>query len=147
VPTIRAATEIIAQSSAKERVFTKLLTLFGGFALLLASIGLHGVTSYSVTRRTSEFGVRAAVGARPGQILWLVLREVAVLAAIGLVVGVPAALAAAPLMGSLLYGVAPTNPWAVISAAVVMLAVAAGAALLPAFRASRLEAVAALRTE
>jgi ABC-type antimicrobial peptide transport system permease subunit len=147
VPTIRAATEIIAQSGAKERVFTKLLTLFGGFALLLASIGLHGVTSYSVTRRTSEFGVRAAVGARPGQILWLVLREVAVLAAIGLVVGVPAALAAAPLMGSLLYGVAPTNPWVVISAAVLMLAVAAGAGLLPALRASRLEAVAALRTE
>jgi predicted permease len=147
VSTIRSQTEIIAQASAKERVFTKLLTLFGGFALLLASIGLHGVTSYAVTRRTSEFGVRVAVGARRGQILWLVLREVAVLAAIGLAVGVPAALAAAPLVGSLLYGVAPTNPWAVISAAASMLVVAVGAGLLPALRASRLEAVAALRAE
>jgi predicted permease len=147
VPTIRSETEIIAQASAKERVFTKLLTLFGGFALLLASIGLHGVTSYAVTRRTSEFGVRAAVGARPSQILWLVLEEVALLAGIGLAVGVPVALAAAPLMASLLFGVAPTNPTAVIAAAVSMLAVAVCAGLLPALRASRLEAVVALRTD
>jgi predicted permease len=147
VPTLRAETEIMAQTSAKERVFAQLLTIFGAFALLLASIGLYGVTSYAVTRRTSEFGVRVAIGARPGQILWLVLRQVVLLAAIGLVAGVPAALAATPLVASLLYGVAPTSPWAVISAAVVMLAVAVGAGLLPALRASRLEAVAALRVE
>jgi predicted permease len=147
VPTIRAETEIIAQTGAKERVFTQLLTLFGAFALLLASIGLHGVTSYSVTRRTSEIGVRVAVGARPGQILWLVLRQVVALALVGLVVGVPAALVAAPLVGSLLYGVAPTSPTAIVAAAVVMLAVAVGAGLLPALRASRVDALVALRTE
>lgn len=147
VPQIRAQTEIIAQTSAKERVFTQLLTLFGGFALLLASIGLYGVTAYSVTRRTSEIGVRVAVGARPGQILGLVLRQVVALALIGLVVGVPAALAAGPLVGSLLYGVAPTDPLAVVAASAVMLAVAVGAGLLPALRASRVDALAALSVE
>ncbi len=147
VPRIRAQTEIIAQTGAKERVFTQLLTLFGAFALLLASIGLHGVTSYSVTRRTSEIGVRVAVGARPGQILWMVLRQVVVLAAIGLAVGVPAAVAGAPLVGSLLYGVAPTSPAAIAATAAVMLAVAVAAGLLPALRAARLDALVALRTE
>ena len=147
VPTIRSETEIIAQTGAKERVFMQLLTLFGAFALLLASIGLHGVTSYAVTRRTSEIGVRVAVGARPGQILWLVLRQVIVLAAIGLVVGVPAAVAAAPVVASLLYGVAPTSPGAIAAAAAVMLAVAGTAGLLPALRAARLDALVALRTE
>jgi len=147
VPRMRAQTEIIAQTGARERVFTQLLTLFGCFALLLASIGLHGVTSYSVTRRTSEIGVRVAVGARPGQILWMVLRQVVVLAGIGLVAGVPAALAAAPLVGSLLFGVAPTSPWAIAAAAGVMLAVAVVAGLLPALRAARLDALVALRTE
>lgn len=147
VPTIRSETEIIAQTGAKERVFTQLLTLFGAFALLLASIGLHGVTSYAVTRRTSEIGVRVAVGARPGQILWLVLRQVVALALVGLVVGVPAAIVAAPLVGSLLYGVAPTNPMAIAAAAAAMIAVAVTAGLLPALRASRLDALVALRTE
>jgi predicted permease len=147
VPQVRTQTEIIAQTGAKERVFTQLLTLFGGFALLLASIGLHGVTSYAVTRRTSEIGVRVAVGARPGQILWMVLRQVIVLAAIGLAVGVPAAVAGAPLVGSLLYGVAPTSPGAIAAAAGVLLVVAVGAGMLPALRAARLDALVALGTE
>lgn len=147
VSRMREQTEIIAQTGARERVFTQLLTLFGGFALLLASIGLHGVTAYSVTRRTSEIGVRVAVGARPGQILWMVLRQVLVLAGIGLSVGVPAAIVAAPLVGSLLYGVAPTNPWVISAASAVMLAVAVGAGLLPALRAARLDALVALRAE
>lgn len=147
VPHVRAQTEIIAQTGARERVFTQLLTLFGCFALLLASIGLHGVTAYSVTRRTSEIGVRVAVGARPGQILWMVLRQVVILAGIGLVVGVPAALAAAPFVGSLLFGVAPTSPWVIVAAASVMLAVAVVAGLLPARKAARLDALVALRAE
>jgi len=147
VPQLRAQTEVMAQTTARERVFTQLLTLFGGFALLLASIGLYGVTSYSVTRRTSEIGVRVAVGARPGQILRLVLRQVLVLAVAGLAVGVPVAIAAGPLVGALLYGVAPTDPLSILSAAAVMVAVAVGAGLLPALRAARLDALVALRTE
>lgn len=147
VSQMRAQAEIIAQTGAKERVFTQLLTLFGGFALLLASIGLHGVTAYSVTRRTSEIGVRVAVGARPDQILWMVLRQVVMLTGIGLAAGVLAALAAAPLIGSLLFGVAPTSPGAIGAAAAVMLVVAVCAGLLPALRAARLDALVALRTE
>jgi predicted permease len=147
VPTPRAETEIIAQTGAKERVFTQLLTLFGAFALLLASIGLYGVTSYGVSRRTSEFGVRVAVGARPAQILGLVLRQAMLLACAGLAFGVPAALAAAPVVRSLLYGVEPTSAWTLIVASAVMLAVALGAGLLPALRAARLNPLVALRSE
>jgi predicted permease len=147
VARIRSQTEIMAQSTARERVFTQLLTLFGGFALFLAAIGLHGVTSYSVTRRTSEIGVRVAVGARPGQILWMVLRQVVLLAAVGLVVGVPLSLWAAPVAGSLLYGVEPTDAATIAAGAVVMVLVAAGAGLLPAARAARLDATVALSAE
>ncbi len=147
VPRVREETEIIGQTGARERAFTQLLTTFGGFALLIAAIGLHGITAYAVTRRTSEIGVRTAMGATPGQILWMVLRQVIVLAGIGLVVGVPAAVAGAPLVGSLLYGVAPASPGAIASAAMVMLAVAVGAGLVPAVRAARLNPVDALRSE
>ena len=147
VPRIRAETEIIAQAGAKERAFTQLLTIFAAFALFIAAIGLHGTTSYAVTRRTSEIGLRVAVGAAPGQIVWMVLRQVVVLAGTGLVVGVPAAIAGAPLVRSLLYGVAPASPGAIAAAALVMLAVAVGAGLVPALRAARLDPVEALRRE
>jgi predicted permease len=147
VPRIREQTEIIAQAGAKERAFAQLLTVFGAFALFIAAIGLHGMTSYAVTRRTSEIGVRMAVGAAPGRILWMVLRQVVVLSGIGLVVGVPAALAAAPLVGSLLYGVAPGSPGTIAAAALVMVAVAVGAGLVPALRAAGLDPVEALRRE
>ncbi|HSK08426.1 MAG TPA: ADOP family duplicated permease, partial [Vicinamibacterales bacterium] len=147
VPRIRAETEIIAQAGAKERAFTQLLTIFGAFALFIAAIGLHGITSYAVTRRTSEIGVRVAVGAAPAQILWMVLRQVVVLAGIGLAVGVPAAIAGAPLVASLLYGVAPASPGAIAAAALVMLAVAVAAGFVPALRATRMNPVEALRRE
>jgi predicted lysophospholipase L1 biosynthesis ABC-type transport system permease subunit len=147
VPEIRSQTEIMAETGARERVFTQLLSIFGAFALLLASIGLHGVTSYAVARRTSEIGVRVAVGARRGQILWMILRQVLVLAAVGLVIGVPISLAAAPVVGSLLYGVAPNDVLTVAGAAVVMLAVTCAAGLLPARRAARVDAMVALGVE
>jgi predicted permease len=147
VPTLVTQTEIIRHTTARERVFTQLLTLFGGLALLLASIGLHGVTSYAVTRRTSEIGVRVAVGARPGQIIWMVLRQVVSLAGIGVVLGVPVALAAAPLVGSLLYGVAPTSAGSVTGAVAVLLGVAVLAGLVPALKAARMDAMEALRIE
>lgn len=91
--------------------------------------------------------MRVAVGARPPQILRLVRREVVVLAGAGLVLGIPVSLAVGPLVGSLLYGVTPTNPAAVATAAVVMLGVAVLAGLVPALRAARLDALVALRRE
>ena len=147
VPEIQAQTALIARASSSERVFTQLLTLFGGFALLLASIGLHGVTAYTVSRRTSEFGVRVALGARPGQVQWLVLRQVLVLAGVGLLVGIPASLAAGPLVGSMLYDVAPNDVSMIAAASMVMLVVAMAAGFWPAQRAARLDALTALREE
>jgi len=147
VPELQTQTGIMAATSAKERVFTQLLSLFGIFALLLASIGLYGVTSYSVSRRTGEIGVRVAVGATGSQILVLILRQVALLAGIGLVVGVPLSLALGPLLGSLLFGVAPTDPLMITVAGLTMVGVALGSGLLPAFRASRLDPLLALRSE
>jgi len=115
--------------------------------LLLASIGLHGVTAYSVSRRTNEIGVRMALGARPQQVLWLVLRQVAWLGLAGLVVGVPLGFAASPLLSSLLFGIAPSDARTMAMAAAVMLSVALLAGYLPARRAARMNPLAALRRE
>lgn len=147
VPDLRVQTEVMAETGAREIAFTQILSLFGGFALLLASIGLYGVTSYWVTRRTNEIGVRLAVGALPQHILRLVLKQVVVLAVIGLLVGLPASIAGGSLVSSLLYGVSATDPGTVLSVAGVVLAVAVGAGLLPALRAARMDALGALRTE
>lgn len=147
VPAIRTQAGNLREMTMRERVFAQLLTLFGGFALLLACIGLHGVTSYAVSRRTREIGVRMAVGAAPGQVLWLILRQVGVLAVAGLVIGIPIALWAAPLFGTLLFGVTPTDTGTLVSGAVIMVAVALIAGWLPARRAARLDPLKALRTE
>jgi predicted permease len=147
VPAIKSQIAQMAELTIRERVFAQLLTMFGAFALLLASIGLHGVTSYSVARRTNEIGVRMALGALPRQVLWLVQRQVVVLALIGLLIGVPASVALAPLIGSLLFGVTPTDAGVIATAAVVMLVVALGAGLLPARRAATIDPLKALRAE
>ena len=139
--------EQIAQTIGKERVFTRLLTVFGGFALLLACVGLYGVTSYSVARRTAEIGIRVALGAQRGQVLWLVLRQVVLLAAAGLVIGVPAAWLAGPAIRSFLFGVEPGDPVTVALSAAVMFGVALAAGLWPARRAARMDAQVALRAE
>lgn len=147
VPQVRTQVAQLQESTMRERVFTQMLSLFGAFALLLACIGLHGVTSYSVARRTSEMGIRLALGAQRRQVLWLVQRQVIVLAAIGLVIGVPLALLAAPLVGTLLFGVAPNDYMTIGVAGAVMLLVATAAGLLPARRAANLDPLKALRTE
>jgi MacB-like periplasmic core domain/FtsX-like permease family len=137
----------INETMGQERAFTRLLTGFGAFALLLACIGLHGATAYSVSRRTTEFGVRLALGAQRSQILWLVLRQVLVLAVVGIAIGVAGAMEAGPLAGSLLYGLAPRDPATLMVAALVMIAVTLVAGLRPARKASRMEALTALRAE
>jgi predicted permease len=147
VPEIRTQLDYLAQSTARERVFAQVLTIFGGFALLLAGIGLHGVTSYAVARRTSEIGVRVALGARRSQVLWLIMRQVALLAVAGLATGVPLALAATPVMASMLFGVAPRDPVVIGVASTVLVGAALLAGLLPACRAARMDALVALRSE
>ena len=137
----------IDQMVGKERTFAGLLTFFGAFALLLACLGLHGVTSYSVTRRTSEIGIRLALGARRGQVLWLILRQVFVLAIAGLAVGLPIAWLAGPAIGSFLYGLSPGDPVTIVAASAVLLLVALAAGFLPARRAATLDALSALRID
>jgi predicted permease len=146
-PEITSQITRLQQTTNRERVFAQLLTLFGVFALLLASIGLHGVTSYSVERRAKEIGVRMALGAAPGQVLWMVQRQVVVLVVIGLAIGLPAALWTTPLLGALLFGVAPTDPGVLATGAVVMLLVAMAAGWLPARRAATSDPLRALRKE
>ena len=139
--------EQIDQTIGKERVFTRLLTVFGGFALLLACVGLHGVTSYSVARRTPEIGIRLALGAQRSQVRWLVLRQVIVLAAAGLAIGLPIAWFAGPVTTSFLFGLDARDPITIGTAAAIMVLVALGAGFWPARRAARLEALTALRSE
>jgi putative ABC transport system permease protein len=113
----------------------------------LASIGLYGVMAYSVTRRTREIGVRLALGARPRTILRMVLSETLLLAALGVVLGLGAALTATRLIASLLYGLSPNDPLTIAVAAVLMIAVSALAGWLPARRAARVRPMEALRYE
>ena len=131
----------------RERVFARLLTLFGGFALALASFGLYGAMAYAVARRTGEIGVRMALGASRARVQRMILRQVAVLAGIGLLVGVPLALFTGRLLDSLLFGLTPTDPATLIVAAATMLAVVMLAGAVPARRAARIDPLSAIRTE
>jgi predicted permease len=143
----RTQADQIDRTIGRERVFARLLTLFGAFALALASFGLYGATAYAVARRTAEIGVRMALGARRGQVQWMILRQVAVLAGTGLLVGIPAALFTGRLLESLLFGLTPTDPATVIAAAATMLAVVMIAGAVPARRAARIDPLRAIRTE
>ena len=143
----RSQTAQIAQTLGRERVFARLLTLVGAFGLLLAAIGLHGITAYSVAQRTSEIGVRLALGATSGRVLWMVLRQVAGIALAGLAVGVPAALAAGPLLRSLLFGLGPADAPTLGIAAVTLLSISVLAGWIPARRAAALDPLTAIRRD
>jgi predicted permease len=131
----------------QERIIAQLSTVFGGVALLLAAIGLYGVLSYAVAQRTNEIGIRMALGAERGAVVRMVLRETAVLIAIGLAAGVPASLACARLIQSKLFGLKPADPVTLGGAVGIMIAVAIASGYLPARRASRVDPLIALRYE
>jgi ABC-type antimicrobial peptide transport system permease subunit len=137
----------IEEGLAQEWILARASGFFAIAALLLAAIGLFGVMSFSVTRRTGEFGIRIALGARRVDIAWLALCEVLLLTLIGVFVGLTASLAMTRLITSLLFGLEPTDPVAMSSAVVLMLAVAVAAGYLPARRASRVNPLIALRHE
>jgi ABC-type antimicrobial peptide transport system permease subunit len=147
VSDLRTQSAQIATHVSRERTFARLLLVFSGFALLIACIGLYGVTSFAVARRRSEMGVRLALGARPDQILWLVVRQVLVLAAGGLAVGLLLAYWLTPVIGSMLYGLEPTDATTLTLAGALMLLVAAAAGWLPALRAARTDALASLAAD
>ena len=124
-----------------------LASFFGALALALACIGLYGVMSYAVVRRTREIGIRIAMGAQRNSVVWLVLRETLVLIAIGLALGIPAFLSATRYIKSELFGLAPGDPVAISGAILMLLSVAAAAGYVPARRASRVDPMIALRYE
>jgi len=115
--------------------------------VLIACVGLYGIMAYSVARRTSEIGIRMALGARRFHLIWMVLREVLVMAAVGLGIGLPAALGASQLVQSFLFQIKSNDPFALTLAAVSLLAAAVVAGYGPAWRASSIDPWMALRDE
>jgi predicted permease len=137
----------IDASILEDRIIATLSGFFGLLALLLAGVGLYGVLSYAVTRRTREIGIRVALGARRAAVLGLILRDAALLVGIGAVIGISTAFAASKVIKSLLYGVGTQDPAAIAGGTLVLLAVAALAGLVPALRATKVDPMVALRYE
>lgn len=130
-----------------ERLVGMLSTGFGLLATLLAGIGLYGVMAFVVARRTKEVGIRMALGARQREVLWMVMKEVLLLLAIGLAIGLPAALGLGRFVAAQLYGIQATDPWIATGSMLVLIFVAGMAGLIPAHRASRIDPILALRYE
>ena len=137
----------IDRTISRELTFAKLCTAFAVLALLTACVGLYGTMSYGVARQVGEIGIRMALGAQRGAVVWMVLRRVLLLAAVGLAIGVPAALIASQLVKSFLFETQPNDPGTLALAGVVLLSAAILAGLAPARRASRIDPLAALRHE
>ncbi len=137
----------VAGNFNQERLISRLTILFGLLALILASVGLYGITAYSVARRTSEIGVRMALGANRADVVALVLRGASWQVGLGLAIGIPVALLGGRLMASQLYGVKTYDPLTIAGAVIILSAFAAVAGFIPARRASSIEPMHALRTE
>jgi len=137
----------LSNSLSTERMIASLSAVFGFLATLLAVIGLYGVMAYTVAQRTREVGIRMALGAAQGSVIWMVMREVLILVAVGVLAGVPASLALAKLVQSQFFGLTPHDPATLTLATIALAAVASAAGYIPAWRASRLDPVRALRYE
>ncbi len=144
---VETAEALVADSVAQPRFAMLLLGVFAGVALLLAGIGTYGVIAYSVSQRTHEFGVRMALGAGRGQVLALVVRQGALLAAAGVALGLLAAAGSSRVLAGLLFGVSPTDPITYAGVALLLTGVALLACVVPARRATRVDPIAALRCE
>jgi ABC-type antimicrobial peptide transport system permease subunit len=139
--------EQVKLTTANERIFAQLTSGFGVLALVLASIGIYGIMAYTVARRTSEIGIRMALGARQAQVLGMVLREVSWLALGGVALGVGAALGLTRLVASMLYGLKAWDPATLMGIAGLLMGIALLAGLGPARRAARIDPTRALRHE
>jgi ABC-type antimicrobial peptide transport system permease subunit len=144
---VRTQNQQADRSLSQERLFATLSSFFSVLALVLACIGLYGVMSHAVTRRTNEIGIRMALGARAGHVTSLVMRETLTLVLAGTAIGLGAALAGFRLIGSMLFGLTPTDPLTITFAVLLMIAAAALAGYLPARRAARVDPMIALRYE
>ena len=144
---LRTQREQIAENMQMERMFAVLTAGFGVLALALACVGIYGIMAYSVANRRNEIGIRLALGAQPGQVRGMILRESTWMALAGIVVGLGAALALTRLVKSMLYGIEPYDPWTLSAGVLLLLAVALGASWIPARRAAGVEPMEALRHE
>jgi predicted permease len=142
---IRTQSMQVRHSLRRERLFARLATMLGTIALLLSAIGLYGLMAAAVTRRTAEIGIRMALGAERRTVGWMVLRQSMLLVAVGVAIGVPAALMSTHMVESLLFGLSPSDPAVLASAALILTIVSAVAAYVPARRAARVDPVVALR--
>ena len=149
LPSIEVHTmnDLVSTSLMRDAMITKVAGFFGALAVLLACIGIYGIMSYAVAGRTSELGLRMALGAQRGNILWLVLRESMLLVLIGVAIGLPAVYGAGKLVSSLLFGLTAADPVALTAATVLMFVVAAIAGYIPARRAAQTDPIVALRYE
>jgi ABC-type antimicrobial peptide transport system permease subunit len=138
---------VVSRALARPRFQSTLLTLCAAVALMLAAAGIYGVVSYAVARRSREIGLRMALGAQQGEVRRMVVRQSFRHVAIGVAVGLAGAVALTRLMASLLYGVRPGDPATFAAATLLLAAVALLASAVPAWRASRIEPVVALREE
>jgi predicted permease len=144
---VRTQNQQVERLLAQERIFATLSSFFGVLASLLACIGLYGVMSYGVARRTNEIGLRMALGARSVDVTRMVMRETMTLVVIGMIIGLGTALATTRFVESMLFGLEPTDPVTIVAGCLAMLGVAAAAGYLPARRASLVDPMTALRYE
>jgi len=142
---IRPLGVMIDESIVHESLIAKLSAVFGLLGLVLASIGLYGVMAFTIARRTNEIGIRMAMGASSATVLWMVLRETLLLALAGVALGVPAALLAARFLSTNLFGLSATDPSMLVTATIILIAVAGIAGALPGSRATRVQPTEALR--
>ncbi|MGH9497045.1 MAG: ABC transporter permease, partial [Candidatus Sulfotelmatobacter sp.] len=147
VSEVRTQASDIESKMHNEKVLAELCSALALLALTIACVGLYGTISYTVARRTGEIGIRMALGARRAPIVWMVLRQVIVMAAVGLAISVPIALATSKFVGSLLFGMKPNDPAAIVLAVIVLVAAALFAGGIPARRASKIDPMTALRHE
>jgi predicted permease len=149
IPITRVTTldEQIARTITNQRVVAQLSAFFGLLAVFLSCIGIYGLMSYVVSRRTNEIGIRMALGAARLNVSWMVMREIIVLVIAGIALGIPITLAASRLVASMLYGVHGSDPISFVGAALLLLLVAMSAGYFPARRASKVDPMVALRYE
>ena len=144
---LRTQDEQIDRLHAQPLLFARLSGLFSGLAIALTCIGLYGLISYTVVRRTGEIGLRMALGARPGRVLQMILRESMVLACLGIVVGAGCAYGSGRLLAGMLFGLSPGDPVTYLVGAIILIAIAVVSSLLPALRASRIQPMIALKID
>jgi ABC-type antimicrobial peptide transport system permease subunit len=144
---VRTQDEQISANLQQERIFAALASGFGVLALILACVGIYGIMAYAVVQRTSEIGLRLALGAIPGQVWAMVLREASWMSATGIAIGLGAAFVLARFVRSMLYGVRASDPLTFSGTALLLLIIALGAAWIPARRAAKIDPMVALRYE